>query len=68
MVGRAIGMVVVGGCQQLGDVEAVGGEVDTGVAQVVAVEPDLGLRQDAVEAEPGPAALGRRGQGGNGGR
>ena len=46
--------------QRVGDLEGVGEEVALGVAQVAAVEPDVGLVEDAVEDQPGPLAVGGR--------
>ena len=44
--------------RQVGDVEAVGEEVALGVAEVGAVEPDVGLVEDAVERDAAAPAVG----------
>ena len=48
--------VVVAEPRQRGDVEAVGEEVALRVPEVGAVEPDVGLVEDAVERDPAPPA------------
>ena len=42
--------------QGVGDLEGVREEIALGVADVRAVEPDVGLVEDAVEHQPGPPA------------
>ena len=54
--------VVVAEAAERGDVEAVGEEVALGVAEVGAVEPDVGLVEDAVERDPPAGARRRRRQ------
>jgi hypothetical protein len=45
--------------ERLGDLEGVRGEVALGVAEVGAVEPEVGLVEEPVEGEPQAAAVGR---------
>ena len=53
------GQEVLGPVPQLvGDLEGVAEEVALGVADVAAVQPDVGLVEDAVEHQPGPLAVG----------
>ena len=52
-------VVLAAGAQGVGDLEGVRGEVALGVAEVGAVEPDVALVEEAVEGQPGAAALGR---------
>ena len=54
--------VLVADPRQRGDVERVRDEVALGVAEVGAVEQDVGLVEDAVERHPPAAALGRSGR------
>ena len=52
--------VVVAEAGERRDVEAVGEEVALGIAEVGAVEPHVGLVEDAVERDPAPPARRRR--------
>ena len=70
-LGRAVGLrrarqldrqrVLGAGAELVGDLERVGGEVALGVAEVGAVEPDVALVEEAVEAQPPPAVAGAGG-------
>ncbi len=55
--------VLVAEPRQRGDVEAVTEEVALGVAEVGAVEPDVGLVEDPVERDPSSPSLGGRRRG-----
>jgi hypothetical protein len=50
--------VVVAEAGQIGDVERVGEEVPLGIAEVGAVEPDVGLVDHAVEHHEHPLVVG----------
>ncbi len=51
-------MVIFGGTRDLGQelahVEAVGSEIGADVAEMLTIEPYLGIRQDPVETKPTP--------------
>ena len=51
--------VLVADARERGDVERVRHEVALGIADVRAVEPDVGLVEDAAERQPTASALGR---------